>query len=138
MRVLVDACVWSAVLRRGSRAPDPVRIEMEQLIADGAVELIGPVRQEVLSGVRTEAQFEMLREALDLFPEIEILNEDYVSAARLYNACRSRGIQGGGTDFLICAVAMREEIPVFTVDGDFALYAEVFPLMLHRVDPRLR
>jgi predicted nucleic acid-binding protein len=110
---------------------------MEQLIADGAVELIGPVRQEVLSGVRTEAQFDMLREALGLFPEIEVLNEDYVSAARLYNACRSRGIQGGGTDFLICAVAMREEIPVFTVDGDFALYAEVFPLMLHRVDPRL-
>lgn len=134
MRILVDSCVWSAVLRRGSLASDPVRIEMVRLIEEGCVELIGPVRQEVLSGVRTESQFDSLREALDLFPEIEIRSEDYVEAARLYNLCRSKGIQGSGTDFVLCAVAIREEVPVFTVDGDFERYAQVFPLPLHKVD----
>jgi hypothetical protein len=56
---------------------------MERLIGDGAVELVGPIRQEVLAGVRSESQFEVLREALDLFPEIGIRSEDYVEAARL-------------------------------------------------------
>jgi predicted nucleic acid-binding protein len=107
---------------------------MVRLIEEGCVELIGPVRHEVLSGVRTESQFDSLREALDLFPEIEIRSEDYVEAARLYNLCRSKGIQGAGTDFVLCAVAIREEVPVFTVDGDFERYAQVFPLPLHKVD----
>ncbi len=134
MRILADSCVWSAVLRRGSLPLDPVRAEMERLIGDGAVELVGPIRQEVLSGVRSESQFEALREALDLIPEIGIRSEDYVEAARLYNLCRSRGIQGSGADFVICAVAMREEVPVFTVDADFERYATVFPLPLHRLE----
>ncbi len=137
MRILVDSCVWSAVLRRGSLASDPVRIEMVRLIEEGCVELIGPVRQEILSGVRTESQFDSLREALELFPEIDIRSEDFVEAARLYNLCRSRGIQGSGTDFVICAVAIREHVPVFTVDKDFERYAQVFPLPLHRVGSRL-
>ncbi len=61
-------------------------------------------------------------------------SEDYVEAARLSNLCRSKGIQGLGTDFVLCAVAIREEVPVFTVDGDFERYAQVFPLPLHKVD----
>ena len=68
VRILVDSCVWSAVLRRGSLASDSVRIGMERLIEGGCVELIGPVRQEVLPGVRTESQSESLRDALDLLP----------------------------------------------------------------------
>jgi predicted nucleic acid-binding protein len=92
---------------------------------------MGPIRQEVLSGVRTEAQFAALCEALSLFPEIEILPEDYLEAARLYNLCRSKGIQGSGTDLLICAVAIRVEVPVFTVDGDFVNYSKAIPVPLH-------
>ena len=131
MRVLVDSCVWSAVLRRGTKPSDPVRREMQALIDRGAVELVGPIRQEVLSGVRRESQFQELREALGLFPEIGIEPRDYEEAARLYNLCRSKGIQGSGTDLLICAVAMREEVPIFTVDRDFLHYASVFPVPLH-------
>jgi predicted nucleic acid-binding protein len=106
---------------------------MEELIKDGSVELIGPIRQEILSGVRSESQFSALKAALSRFPEIPIQSADYEQAARLYNLCRSRGIQGSGTDLLICAVAIREEVPVFTVDQDFIAYASVFPLALHQV-----
>lgn len=136
MRVLADSCVWSAVLRRGSDSADPVRREMQRLIESGAVEIIGPIRQEVLSGVRNEAQFESLKEALALFPEIPILGEDYDCAASFYNRCRRRGVQGSGIDFLICAVAVREEVPVFTVDQDFERYAEMLPVALHRCTGR--
>lgn len=136
MRVLADSCVWSAVLRRGSGMTDPVRLEMQRLIESGAVEIIGPIRQEVLSGVRSDTQFDSLKEALGLFPEIPILSEDYDTAARFYNLCRRRGIQGSGTDFLICAVTAREDIPIFTVDQDFERYAEILPVALHRSSAR--
>ena len=131
MRVLVDSCVWSLVLRRSSEGVGKVGQELERLVRLGAVELMGPIRQEVLSGVRTEAQFAALCEALSLFPEIEILPEDYLEAARLYNLCRSKGIQGSGTDLLICAVAIRVEVSVFTVDGDFVNYSKAIPVPLH-------
>ena len=136
MRILVDSCVGSAVPRRGSLGSDPVRIEMVRLVEGGCVELIGPVRQEILSGARTESQFEAPREALDDFPEIAVRSEDFVEAARLYSLCRGHGIQGSGTDFVICAVAIREDIPVFTSDSDFGRYAQVFPLRLHRAGSR--
>ena len=49
MRVLVDTCVWSAVLRR--RNPDTeLTARLKGLISDGRVFIIGPIRQEILSG----------------------------------------------------------------------------------------
>ncbi|MFM7102843.1 MAG: PIN domain-containing protein, partial [Verrucomicrobiota bacterium] len=99
-------------------------------------EIIGPIRQEVLSGVRSDTQLDSLQEAMGLFPEIRIPSEDYDTAAKFYNLCRRRGIQGSGTDFLICAVTAREDIPIFTIDQDFESYAEILPVALHRSSAR--
>ena len=61
------------------------------------------------------------------------MTEDYVTAARFYNLCRSKGIQGSNTDFLICAVAVRNNFAVFTTDNDFALFATRLPIVLHEI-----
>jgi predicted nucleic acid-binding protein len=132
MRVLVDTCVWSAVLRRSATDDDPLRSEMEQLIRDGDVELMGPIRQELLSGVRVPEQFERLKGRLEAFPDLGIVADDYVTAARFYNQCRARGVQGSGTDLLICAVAVRLKMRILTVDRDFAQYASILPIELYR------
>ena len=132
MSVLVDTCVWSGVLRRGATEGDPLRGEMEQLIRDGSVKMIGPIRQELLSGIRTLEQFERLRIQLEAFPNVEILAEDYVAAARFYNQCRAHGVQGSGTDLLICSVAARHRMRIFTSDRDFEHYASILPIELYR------
>jgi predicted nucleic acid-binding protein len=44
---------------------------------------------------------------------------DYERAAHVFNACRRKGIQGSNIDFLICAVAHRHAMPIFTLDRDF-------------------
>ena len=132
MKVLVDTSVWSLALRRGSRdAADEVK-ELRNLIADGRAVLIGPIRQELLSGIRREVQFRELERHLAAFPDLPILTQDYISAARFFNTCRTRGIQGSNTDFLICAVAARNRIAVYTTDKDFARFAGHLPLTLHR------
>jgi predicted nucleic acid-binding protein len=130
MKVLVDSTSWLLVLRRSW--PDPgVAPELDSLIRDGRVVIIGPIRQEILSGIKERAHFERLRDRLRGFPDAEITAADYEEAASFYNECRRNGIQGSHIDFLICAVAVRNGFSIFTRDGDFAQYAKYLPITLY-------
>lgn len=131
MRVVVDTAVWSLMLRRRRGAPSAEVRELEELIREGHAAIIGPIRQELLSGVKNTAQFENLRLHLRGFPDIGLEIADYELAAEFSNRCKSRGVQGSGIDFLICAVAHRRKQSVFTTDGDFASFARFIPLQLH-------
>jgi predicted nucleic acid-binding protein len=133
MRVLVDTSIWSLALRRSEHAQNPQAAELRRLIAAHAVDIIGPIRQEVLSGVRDKAQFERLETHLAAFADLPLAAEDYVTAAKFYNLCRAKGIQGSNTDFLICAVAVRHDLSVFTTDGDFPHFARCLPIVLYEV-----
>lgn len=127
----MDTCVWSLALRR-SRGPVPTEArELQELIQESRAILLGPVRQELLSGVRDTSQYETLRLKLRGFPDVQLLLEDYERAAQHFNFCRAGGIQGSNTDFLLCAVSQRLESPIFTTDGDFQHYAKMLPLALH-------
>ena len=131
MNVLVDTSVWSLALRRVQPAPANLVHELRELIREGRVVVIGAIRQELLSGVRGDKQFRVLRDHLRAFPDLEIATADFEEAARLFNRCRSRGIQGSNTDFLMCAVASRADLAIFTTDEDFASFGRVLPLKLH-------
>jgi hypothetical protein len=131
MMVLVDTSVWSLALRRQNVPSDPYVQELNDLITEFRAQIIGPVRQEILSGIRVPVQFEKLRDHLRAFPDLELLTEDYERAAEFLNMCRSKGIQGSNTDFLISAVADRYNIPILTTDKDFALYQQHLPVKLH-------
>ena len=129
--VLVDTPIWSAGMRRRRGPTSPEAEGLAELIAQGRAALIGAIRQEVLSGIRDEAQFERLRDGLRAFPDIPVLTADYEQAAHFFNTCRRHGIQGSGTDYLLCAVAVRYGIALYTTDGDFARYAAYVPLILY-------
>ncbi len=131
MRVLVDTSVWSLALRRNQPAEGAEVAELVELIREVRVQIIGPVRQELLSGVRSQAQFRRLRDHLRAFPDLELTAGDYETAAEFFNICRGKGIQGSNTDFLICAIAARHKIPIFTTDGDFSLFQPHLPIVLH-------
>lgn len=130
MKVLVDTSVWSLALRRRTPAHTAVD-ELRRLLAGGRVALVGPVRQEVLSGIRDRAAFRQLRDLLRAFPDEPIVAEDYERAAECFNICRAKGIQGSNTDFLLCAVAERYRMPILTTDEDFLEFARVLPVSLH-------
>lgn len=133
MKVLVDTSVWSLALRRTKEDVIAIKRELEGLIADHRVVMIGPVRQELLSGIRSGSQFNSLRKRLSAFPDEPIFAEDYEEAARIFNVCRQNGIQGSNTDFLICAVARRRQYEIFTTDNDFTLYSEFVAIPLYKM-----
>lgn len=134
MNVLVDTSIWSLVLRRAKRVDDGASRELAELIGEGRVVLIGPVRQELLSGIKVKAQFDLLRDHLRPFPDLQLESADYEEVATAFNRCRERGIQGSNTDFLICAAALRRKLAIYTTDGDFGQYARVLAVEIH--EPR--
>jgi predicted nucleic acid-binding protein len=131
MKVLADTPVWSAAFRRLAGPASALRGELEWLVANGAVAIMGPIRQELLSGIKQTAQFAQVRDALRCFPDIPLQTEDFETAAQYFNLCRSKGVQGSMTGYLICAVAVRQKLEIFTTDGDFKHYRKHLPIALY-------
>jgi len=131
MNIIIDTSVWSLALRRQRSSPSSETRELAELVREGRAAMLGAVRQELLSGVRADQQFETLRSHLRAFPDIPLEAADYEEAASFFNKCRGRGIQGSNTDFLICAAAARRGFGILTTDTDFAHFARVLPIELH-------
>ena len=83
MKIIVDTCIWSAALRRTKQVQSAAIEELRCLITDHRVQMIGPIRQEVLSGIRDALQFKRLSQHIASFPDQPILTEDYVMAAKI-------------------------------------------------------
>jgi len=129
VKIIVDTCIWSQVLRH--KSPDTeLTKKLQELIKEGRVSIIGPIRQELLSGIQNTKQFNQLKYVLASFEDIALTTEHFEKAAEFSNICRSKGIQGSTIDFLICAVAYTEGLIVFTTDKDFENYKEYLPIQL--------
>lgn len=131
MSVLVDTSIWSLALRRKT-APSSQEETLTHLIFDGLVKIIGPIRQELLSGIPDRAQFEALRSRLSYFPDTPINTSDFELAADYFNTCLKNGVQGSHIDFLICAVAVANGFQIYTTDKDFLNFRNILPIRLFK------
>ena len=131
MNVIVDTSVWLLALRRRRSPTAAEALELAELIREGRAGVLGPVRQELLSGVPDQRQYETLRDYLRAFPDVPLGSDDYEEAAAFFNRCRTKGVQGSYTDFLICAAAARRKLGILTTDADFVHFAKLLPIQLH-------
>jgi predicted nucleic acid-binding protein len=135
VNVLVDTSVWSLALRRAARNLSyPERnivAELAALIDEGGAKIVGLVRQELLSGIRSNEQFAKLRQILAAFPDEPAASQDYERAALFGNKCRSEGVSVSVSDMLICSIAHSRGWPVFSTDPDFNRYARILPIRIH-------
>ena len=139
MNVLVDTSVWSLAFRRKPEDLNAVEQtlvqELRQLIQEDRAQVLGVVRQEVLSGIKNHHQFEKLRRVLRPFSDEPLYIEDYERAADASNRARAKGIAMSAVDALLCAVALHKGLLIFTTDPDFKHYSRVLPLKLHPTRP---
>ncbi|HMW49489.1 MAG TPA: PIN domain-containing protein [Cellvibrionaceae bacterium] len=131
--ILVDTCVWSIALRGGKAKDAQITEALTQLIDDNQAKIIGVIRQELLSGYSDKQSYERLKAKLKYFPNEPILDSDYETAAEYANFCRTKGIQGSHTDYLICAVAIRARLKIFTTDKDFSNYSKHLPIAIYQL-----
>ena len=132
MEILVDTCVWSLALRRTNDNDIELVNILKDLILEQKVQIIGPIRQELLSGIKSKKQFDNLKSYLSAFPDFPIKTQDYELAAEYFNTNRKNGIQGSNTDFLICALSHNYEMPIFTIDKDFEQYAKHCSILIYQ------
>ncbi|HEX2548712.1 MAG TPA: PIN domain-containing protein [Gammaproteobacteria bacterium] len=130
MKVIVDTCIWSLALRRHKNSLHETKIisELKNLITDSRIQMLGLIRQELLAGISSIAQFDRLKKYLNNFPDFQVQTNDHVLAAEYFNECRAKGIQGSAVDFFICAVSTNNQLPILTVDKDFKSYAKLLPI----------
>ena len=133
MNVLVDTSVWSLALRKRPKTNEEEQVvsELSELIREMRVIMIGPIRQELLSGISDEGTFKTLKEKLRAFEDQELSTEHFELAAAFSNKCRQAGVQGSHTDFLICAFSALSNCEIFTLDKDFDLYTKHTTIRLH-------
>ena len=130
MKVLVDTSIWSLAFRHKKQCE---RVQkLIELISSSMVVMIGPIRQELLSGISNKDTFLQLKTKLQAFNDFAITSHDYETAAQFYNTCRKHGIQGSHIDFLICAVAHNNNLLIFTADKDFDSFAKWLPVRFLR------
>jgi predicted nucleic acid-binding protein len=132
MNVLVDTTIWLLAFRRSNKQQSPHLVhELEELIREARVEIIGPIRQEILSGISEKHDFYELRKAIRSFPDLTLESSDFERAAEIHDACRTTNIQGSNRDFLLCAVAESRKLALFTTDKDFHRYVNHCTLHFH-------
>jgi predicted nucleic acid-binding protein len=134
--ILVDSSIWSLALRRKrrdlSRSESGIAYHARELVIAGDAAVIGLIRQEVLSGIASAAQFEAIKSQLLAVDELAMSTNTYILAAEFFNTCGAAGIAPGAIDMTICAAAHAEAVPIFTVDPDFTRYAKILPIALYK------
>jgi predicted nucleic acid-binding protein len=134
LKVLVDTQIWSYALRSQNKEYQSEIGALTSLIRDQRAIIIGPIRQEILSGYSDLRKYRIIRDKLSPFENTPIIDTDYELAAEFSNKCRKKGVQGSHIDFLICAVANRIDIPIFTNDRDFEYYQKIIPIKLFKIE----
>lgn len=114
--------MWIAALR------DPNSWIRQQIEADRPVAYSEPVLMEVLSGTRSEREVRATRAFLARGPLVRFdAASDFEGAAAIYAAARRRGFTPNShVDCMIIAVAVRNELPLITLDMQQATIAEMF------------
>jgi predicted nucleic acid-binding protein len=137
MKVLVDTSVWLLAFRKNDKTEQEMEIvnTLSDLIRSLHVVMIGPIRQEILCGISDKAKFEDLKTKWAIFTDWPIETDDYETAAQFYNECRKHGIQGSHIDYLICAVAVNNNLTIFTLDNDFKNYQKYIDIHLAKTLP---
>lgn len=130
--VVVDTSVWIDFFC----TPDsPWATTLEQLIAEhNRVVLCGIVLQEILQGIRDDSTFALTRDRLCRLPFLQATRESHLQAADIYRRLRSRGITVPSTDVAIAALAIDNQVELFSKDHHFNLIAEHSQLQLHPTD----
>ena len=126
--LLVDTSAWIEALRPAGNAP--VRTRVAALLADGRVVTTQMVVMELLSGARSEEQYDELFEDLSAIPVLAVETSTWMQATRLGFDLRRIGLSIPPTDLLIASVAMANHVAVLHVDRHFDLVASNSPLQV--------
>jgi predicted nucleic acid-binding protein len=131
--IAVDTSAWIELFRATG---SPIHRTLKRLIEkDAELAVTEVVVMEVLSGARSPAHLNDLRNGLLAFPILPLNGlAGFEEAAALYRACLRAGDTVPHPDCLIAAPAIRTGASVLSADRDFETLARHSALRLEPVD----
>ena len=118
--VLIDTSVLIPILKDVRTAETE---KFEEIVEKGIpYGICNYVYQELLQGVRTENQFEILKDYLDTqrFYDLRDGRESYANAAKMFYKCQKAGITiRKGFDLIIAQIAVENNLRLLHNDKDF-------------------
>lgn len=132
--IVVDTSVWVDVLN--DNETKAARRCVELIEAGEPIALTDVVFTEILQGLRSEEEAQLVEEHLRAFPVLRLDGlEDLALAAELYRSARRAGLTIRKTlDCLIAAPCVRTGAPLLHADADFDCLATCTSLRLYPVD----
>lgn len=115
--VLVDTTIWIQFFRR--RSSPPWRAALIDLLERDRVVLVDPIVAELLYGVRTEAERQVILDLATGTRAAPVDQETWIASGDLGRAWRSRGRTLPLVDCVIATVAARDGLALWTEDDDF-------------------
>jgi len=128
--VLVDTSIWIDFFQHPEAE---TAITLQSLIAGHNQTVIcGIVLQEILQGIRNQTSYERTRQRLLALPFIATNLETWLLAASLYRDLRALGVTLPPVDVTIAAVAIQNNLQLYSHDAHFKLMAKHTALRLYR------
>ena len=128
--IVIDTSVWIPLLN----GIDHPKVERARAVIEGPedVGVPGIILEEILSGLKSDAQFRRVRDLLlSDFTYLEMTQPLFIDSAEIYRTLRKRGKTiRSPADCLIAACAIEETASLLEDDTDFRTIAGVVPLKL--------
>lgn len=124
-QVLVDTNIWSTFFRRNKPEDQKLRSNLEMLMQENRISMIGPIRQEILTGIKDPSKFLLLKEYLQAFDDEPITTEAFEYGAQFANECMKNGIAISSVDALIVSMIVLHGFEIYTNDQDFMRYRTI-------------
>ena len=114
--VIVDTSVWIQAFTARSTAEHK---ELDGLLNQNQVVMVGPVLAEILQGARSLEEFNRLRVRLAALPYAAATRETWDQSGALSYQLRQHGNPVGLVDLLISALALEHDHQLYTLDNHF-------------------
>ncbi len=127
--VIVDTLIWIDFFQNSKSV---YQERLESLIKDNNRAVIcGIVIQEVLQGIKDNKNYEATKQSLSKLPFIDTNKETYLQASFLYRTLRRKGITIPPVDTTLAALAIQNQLPLFTNDKHFKTITKHSKLKLY-------
>lgn len=125
-KIIVDTSIWIEYFKGNFSYTEFI----EKGLNEGFVYVTGPIISELLQGVRTQKEYDMLVQCIDAIPFMDCEYKDWINAGSISFRLRKKGITVPLTDVLIAAVALRNNAKIYTLDNHFEKIPDIEVLKL--------
>lgn len=102
---------------------------VKELIINHRIVLCGIVFSELLAGVRTRNDQELIEQAIDALDYAEVSRSSWIMAGEMASKLRQHGIKVPMTDLILAAIALENSYELLTKDSHFDKIPELKRLL---------